>query len=305
MDVLRWLMEGDPAIRWQVKRDLLDAPLDAVERERARIASEGVTAEVLARQRPDGSWGVAEPRSYAESPDGATLHALMLLRDFGLDPGCEQARRAVALVRDRVKHYEGGQRFFDGEVEACINGRVVAIGAHFGQPCGGVVERLVGEQLEDGGWNCEAPSSTRASFHSTICVLEGLLAYERAEGARPEVTAARLRGQAYLLDRSLFRARSTGAVIDATWLRFAYPCGYHYDVLRGLDYLRRAAAAPDGRAGEAIDLVLEHRLPDGRWPLQVVHTDLWGPDLGERQGAPSRWVTLRALRVLRWAETGG
>ena len=301
MDVLDWLLDADPALRWQVLQDLMDEPSAAVEGERSRVATDGLAAELLARQRPVEGWGVAEPRFYAESPEGSATHALMLLRDFGLDPVSEQARRALALVRDNLRHFAGGGRYFEGEVEACINGRVAAAGAYFGEVCDNVVERLLEEQLADGGWNCEAPPSTRSSFHSTICVLEGLLEYERAHSPVPDVTAARLRGQEYLLERRLFRSRSSGAVIDPEWLLFAYPCGYHYDVLRGLDYLRAADVAPDGRVAEAVELVEDRRLHDGRWPLQKVHADCFPCDLGEELGAPSRWVTLRALRVLRWA----
>jgi hypothetical protein len=302
MDVLEWLLDSDPAIRWQVLRDLADEPEEVFERERSRVAAVGLGAELLALQQPAGGWGVPSPTTYHETPDGSATHVLALLLDFGLDPASEPARTALGRVRDRVTHYHDGQRYFDGEVEPCINGRVVAAGAYFGQPCDGVVERLLGEQLEDGGWNCEAPPSTRSSFHSTICVLEGLLQYERANGPVPGVSEARLRGQAYLLERGMLRSRSTGAVIDSEWLRFAYPCGYHYDVLRGLDYLWRAGASPDDRVAEAVELVRRNRGDDGRWPLQVSHADCFPRDLGEAPGAPSRWVTLRALRVLRWAE---
>lgn len=232
---------------------------------------------------------------------------MMLLLEFGLDPASAPARTALGLVRGELEHGEGGRRYFEGKVEPCINGRVAAIGSYFGEACGGVVERLLGDQLEDGGWNCEAPpsTSTRSSFHSTICVLEGLLEYELAHGPVHGVTAARLHGQEYLLDRGMFRSRSTGAVIDPDWLLFAYPCGYRYDVLRRLDYLRRARVAPDDRIAEASEVVLRNRGEDGRWALQHVHGDCYPCDLGEDLGAPSRWVTLRALRVLRWPDAEG
>ena len=241
--------------------------------------------------------------SYIQTPDGSAAHTLLLLRDLGLNPTSERARKAVTLVRDNVTHYEGGKPFFEGEVEPCINGRVLAIGAYFGEACEEVLERLLDEQLDDGGWNCEAPRSKRSSFHTTICVLDGLLEYERARGAVAGVTEARARGHEYFLKRRMFRSLSSGEVIDRDWTLFSFPTRWHYDVLRGLDYLRSAAVAPDDRIAEAIEVVEKNRRQDGRWPLQNPHDGLrFG--IEEEADEPSRWNTLRALRVLRWAGRG-
>jgi hypothetical protein len=307
--VIRWLLDSDPSIRWQVMRDLIGAPADEVAAERARVATEGAGAWLLAIQGGDGRWGgAAWNRGW-----NSTMHVLMLLRDMGLDPASDQARHAVGLVRDRVT-WQGcgpaecdGNPFFAGEVEPCINGQVAAAGAYFGQDVQAIVDRLLGEQLPDGGWNCEAPNgSTRSSFNTTICVLEALLEHERAVGRSPEVTEARLRGQEYLLERRLFRRRSTGEVIerdrkgDAAWTRFAFPTWWHYDVLRGLEHLRRVGVAPDERVAEAIDLVASKRDDDGRWPLETQYLGKMPVETDEGEGRPSRWNTLRALRVLGW-----
>ena len=231
----------------------------------------------------------------------STTFTLLLLRDLGLDPASEQARRAVELVRDNSKWDHGGQNYFDGEVEPCINGKAVALGAYFGQNIDGIVERLLGEQLTDGGWNCEAErGSTRSSFNSTIAVLEGLLEYEQADGASGEVTSGRTRGQEYLLERRMLRRLSTGEVIDPAWTMFSFPTRWHYDVLRGLDYLRNAGVEPDERCAEAIDLVESKRNPAGRWPLENTHPGRVHFDMEEGDGKPSRWSTLRAIRVLAW-----
>ena len=309
--VIRWLLDSDPAIRWQVMRDLTDAPADEVAATRARVATEGAGAQLLALQAADGRWGgAAWNRGW-----NSTMHVLLLLRDMGLDPASDQARRAVGLVRDRVT-WQGwaaydGNPFFAGEVEPCINGQVGAIGAYFGQDVQGIIDRLLAEQLPDGGWNCEAANgSTRSSFNTTICVLEALLEHERAVGTSPEVTGARLRGQEYLLERRLFRRRSTGEVIerdrkgDAAWTRFAFPTWWHYDVLRGLEYLRRADVVPDERVAEAIDLVASKRDGDGRWPLETRYPGQRPIEIDEGEGRPSRWITLRALRVLNWFGAG-
>jgi hypothetical protein len=241
------------------------------------------------------------------------MHVLMLLRDLGLDPASDQARRAVSLVRDRVT-WQGcgpqecdGNAFFEGEVEPCINGQVGAVGAYFGQDIRGIVDRLLGEQLADGGWNCEAPNgSTRSSFNTTICVLEALLEHERATGRCPEVTEARLRGQEYLLERRLFRRLSTGEVIerdrkgDTIWMRFAFPTWWHYDMLRGLEYLCSAGVTPDERVAEAIELVASKCDAAGRWLLETRYPGVMPVEIDEGEGRPNRWNTLRALRVLDW-----
>ncbi|MGH8137815.1 MAG: hypothetical protein ACREVV_06410 [Steroidobacteraceae bacterium] len=312
--VIRWLLDSDPSIRWQVIRDLTDSPADEVGAERARVAIEGAGARLLALQAADGRWGgAAWNRGW-----NSTMHVLMLLRDMGLDPASDQARSAVGLIRDQVT-WRGcgpricdGQAFFEGEVEPCINGQVAAVGAYFGENVRGIVDRLLAEQLSDGGWNCEAANgSTRSSFNTTICVLEALLEYERAVGGSPEQTEARLRGQEYLLERRLFRRRSTGEVIEqdrkggAVWTRFAFPTWWHYDVLRGLEYLRRAGVAPDERVAEAIDLVASKRADDGRWPLETQYPGTMPVQTDEAEGRPSRWNTLRALRVMDWYSARG
>jgi hypothetical protein len=282
---------------------LTDAPDEEVAAERTRVSTEGAGARLLALQAPNGLWGGAAWNRGWDS----TMHVLSLLREMGLDPASDEARRAVGLVRDRVTWQGCGPQeaadnpFFAGEVEPCINGQVAAPGAYFGQDVHGIVDRLLGEQLADGGWNCEAANgSTRSSFNTTICVLEALLERERAGGDNPAVTAARLRGQEYLLERRLFRRRSTGVVIDAAWTRFAFPTWWHYDVLRGLEYLRRAGVAPDERVAEAIDLVASKRDDEGRWPVETRYPGKMPVETDEGEGRPSRWNTLRALRVLDW-----
>jgi hypothetical protein len=297
--VMRWLLDSDPSIRWQVMRDLGGEANDAVAAERSRIASEGWGAKLLDRQRPDGKWGdgTSEPQW------ASTLHTLLLLRVMGLDPGSARTQAMVRVVRDRVTWGPefGDSPFFEGEVEPCINGGTLALGSYFGESSDRLVDRLLGEQLKDGGWNCEAErGSVRSSFHTTICVLEGLLEYEKAKGANAAVTNARARAHEYLLERRMFRRLSTGKVIDPSWTRFCFPTTWHYDVLRGLDYLRGAGVERDERVAEAIGLVLKRQHQNGRWPLHKPHPDPIHLDMEGGQGKPSRWNTLRALRVLSW-----
>jgi hypothetical protein len=307
--VLDWLLDSDPAIRWQVLRDLADAPAEVVAAERARVANEGWGARLLASQGEDGQWagGALFPNGKWDrdqpQPWTATAYALVDLQDFGVDPRDEKLRRAVTQVREHSRWEHAGQPFFSGEIEPCINGMVVALGAYFEQGVHGVVARLLAEQLEDGGWNCEAENgSVRSSFHTTIRVLEGLLAHERATGGSVQSIAARRRAEEYMLERKLFRRKSTGVVVDPAWLQFSFPTRWHYDVLRGLEYFRAAGDPPDPRMDEAIELLRSKQQPDGTWLLENTHPGAIHFALEEGDGRPSRWNTLRALRVLRWYE---
>jgi len=315
MNVIDWLLDSDPSIRWQVLRDLTDAPAAEVTAERAKVATEGWGAQLLALQGDDGYW---RGRASVQAPDGtwrgganfpewtAIKPTLQLLRQFGIDPSDDRVRRAIALVRENGRWEHDDQPFFEGEVEPCINGQAVAIGAYLGQDVLVIVDRLLGEQMDDGGWNCEQESgSTRGSFETTINVLEGLLEYERAVGGNADAAAARERGQEYLLERRLLRRLSTGELAMPRWLYLTFPNGWHYDVLRILDYLRDAGVTPDERTAEAIDILASKRHADGRWPLEHALHDELLVDLGEREGEPSRWITLKAIRVLRWAEAAG
>lgn len=317
--VLGWLLESDPALRWQVLRDLLRAPECEVAAERARVAKEGLGAQLLALQASDGRWGgVAWNRGF-----NSTMHVLTLLREFGLEPGSAAARSALARVRGVT--WRGcapeecdANSFFMGEVEPCINGQVAAAGAYFGQDVSGLIERLLREQLPDGGWNCDVDrGATRASFNTTLCVLEALLEQEQRCGSHPELSKARLAGQAYLLERRMFRRRSTGELIpfdrklgpgsasgQPAFTRLAFPTWWHYDVLWGLDYLRRADVTPDERVAEAIELLRAKRDGEGRWLVDVTYPGVMPVPFAEPEGAQSKWNTLRALRVLDWYSTG-
>lgn len=294
---LKWLLDSDPAIRWQVMRDLSDEAPDAIATERARVATEGWGARLLALQSPAGNWrGAKEDRGLL-----ITLYSLVVLMDLGLDPASQQARKMIDRVDKRlVFQWYHNRPFLEGETEPCINGRILGLGTYFKEPNDALAHQLLGEQLEDGGWNCEAPKSRRSSFHTTICVLEGLLQYERAGRKSAAVTKARRRAENYLLERGLFRSLRTGEVINKRWLRFSFPTFWHYDILRGLDYLRNAGIKPDSRVSEAVQIVIERRHQNGRWPLNLVHPEYLPLEMEPGPGKASRWNTLRALRVLRW-----
>lgn len=288
-------------------RDLTDASPEKIAAERARVGGEGLGAEILAQQEADGSWRRGNAPVWL-----STLFTLLLLRTAGVDPSEAKVKSAVARLEAGLRWndnggcwnlrpaHTGGNGFFEGEEEPCINGGVLALGGYFRRPTERLASRLISEQLEDGGWNCEAPKSKRSSFHTTICVLEGLLEYERAVGNVPEITAGRRKGEEYLLKRRLFRRLSTGEIVDPEFLKFAFPPRYHYDVLRGLDYFRAAGAEPDERFSEALQLIGSKRKADGRWLLDATYDEAIAVPTGECVGEASHWNTLRALRVLRW-----
>ncbi len=312
MNVVDWLLEGDPSIRWQVQRDLLGAPAEVVAAERARVEHEGWGARLLGMEDPDGQWagGACFPSDYVWGQPGgqpwtATMHTLQTLLILGLDPASPSARSAIERVAEHCRWEHDGQRFFDGEVEPCINGRTIETGAYFGVDVAPLVERVLAERLGDGGWNCEAENgSVRTSFDTTINVLDGLLEFEQRTGGSAAVRAARHSGEEYLLERELFKRRSTGEVVQAQYLDASFPYYWHYDVLRGLDYFRRAGAAPEPRMAAAVEVVRSTRQADGRWLLDRIHPGAVHFDL-ERSGEPSRWNTLRALRVLAWFDGAG
>ena len=299
---LRWLLDSDPAIRWQVMQDLFGEFPAAIAAERSRVATEGWGAELLAL-----------PISCGGRPSGASrlpkedrglliaLYTLVALKDLGLDPAGKQARKMI----DRVERGLGFKRldnrpFLDGETEPCINGRILGIGSYFKEPNDALAEQLLGEQLEDGGWNCESPEAP------AILVPHHYLRARRTSriwtcwtqiGRRHK---ARQRAENYLLDRAMFRSLRTGEVVNKRWLRFSFPAFWHYDVLRGLDYLRNAGIKPDSRAREAIETVTARRHQNGRWPLNLLHPEYIPLKMETHVAMASRWNTLRALRVLRW-----
>lgn len=314
--VIEWLLASDASIRWQVMRDLLDAPESQWAAERRKVETEGWGAQLLSHQDEDGQWagGAFVPSDFKAAewkavgqPWTATFPSLSQLREFGLDPSSERAKRTVKLVGENSRWDEGQQPYWEGETEECINGRTVMDGSYFGADVSRIVNRLLGESLEEGGWNCERVNgSVRSSFHTTINVLEGLLEYEKATGGTAQSIAARKAGEEYLLKRHLLRRLTTGEPVDTQFLQLTHPTQWRYDVLRALDYFRDSALharvdAPDPRLRDAIEHVRSKKRPeDGKW---VLDRDLPGRvwfKVNDGPGEPSPWVTLRALRVLKW-----
>jgi hypothetical protein len=308
MDVMAYLLDSDPSIRWQVMRDLTAASDADVAAERQRVATEGWGARLLDEQAEDGLWdgGVYRPGWADESRPfydawTATHPSLELLRQFGVDPAAPRVARAIERVRDNVRWDYAGEPYFDGEVEPCINGGALANAAYFGQDGSKIAATILRGQLADGGWNCwDEDGTSRSSFHSTICALEGLRAWEQASGST-DAAAARARGEEYLLERQLLRRLSSGDPIDPRFAMASFPTRWYYDVLRALDYFRLARPGRDERCAEAVELLRAKMLPIGLWKLELTHQGATLFELdGEHEGFPSRWITLRALRVLRW-----
>jgi hypothetical protein len=306
---VEWLLAGDPAIRWQTLQDLAGAPAGRIERQRRSIAHEGWGHRLLARQNARGMWagGMYSPKWTS------TTYTMLLLRDFGLPSTNRQARKACALLLDEGLQPDGGINYgtwasWTRRSETCITGMVLSILSYFefdDERLDTIARHLLEHQMSDGGWNCaRVRGATHSSVHTTISALEGLRNYERHRGGELRgIQRAQRRGREFLLVHRLFRSHRTGEIIKKEFLRFAFPPRWHYDILRALDYFQSIDAPRDRRLTEAIDIVRRGRRSDGRWQLQHSHRGKSYFPL-EPQGAPSRWNTLRALRVLKWWERG-
>ncbi|MDX1449711.1 MAG: squalene cyclase [Acidimicrobiia bacterium] len=313
--LIDWLIDSDPALRWQVERDLAGAPPDVWENTRKKVVTEGYGARLLALQDPDGQWagGAYFPGDFdfegpeaaegAGQPWTATTWTLNTLRDWGVDAS---ALGNTAELLDRNARWEYDDLpYWGGEVDACINAYTVANGVWLGADITGIVDWFLEHRLDDGGWNCEwVNGATRSSFHSTLNSLRGLLAYEVAVGGSDRVREARKGGEEYLLERHLYRRLSTGEPV-ADWVNlYAYPFRWEYSVLNAADYFREAnlfdGGPPDDRIGEAIEMIRAARQPDGTWIQgNVLPGRVWF-EIDVPEGEPSKWLTVHALRVLDW-----
>jgi hypothetical protein len=303
-ETIEWLLSGDASIRWQTKRDLLDCPPDEVHSERAKVATTGWGRRLLSCHGPGGLWGggLYVPKWTS------TTYTLLLLRDCGLMPGHARALRGVELLWD-------GSRFFDGGLtaavsidapEACMTAMYVALAVHFGfrdQRADNAVEWLVENQLVDGGWNCRTVrfGDHHGSFHTSILALEALAEVNRVGPPRDEVVSALARGREFFLAHRLFKSHRTGAIVDRSMTLLSFPPRWHYDILRGLDHFAATDAPWDDRFSDAIEMLMARCDSEGRFPVQHKHAGKVWFDM-EKTGAPSRWNTLRSLRVLRWAQ---
>lgn len=311
-DVLQWLLSQDVSIKWQAMRDIEGAPEAEYDIERAKVETEGWGKDIISHQDADGQWAggsflpsdVTQEEFRTAQPWCSTAFVLSELRLMGVKTDSEWARRTTQLVGENCRWDEAGQRYWDGETEECINGRTVSDGAYFGADVSGIVKRLLGQLQVDGGWNCErANGDKKSSFDTTISVLEGLLDFEKCHGPSADLQAARKSGEEYLLERKLFRRKTDGEVVKEAYTKLVFPWRWRYNVLRGLDYFRQVSEytgeKPDPRLGEAIQLVRNKRQGDGKWLLD---DDFKGRRWIEQVevGQPSPWVTLIALRVLKW-----
>jgi hypothetical protein len=306
--VLEWLLKGDPSIRWQVMRDLSDAPTAAVERERRRVERDGWGRRLLDLQDPEGTWagGKSHDGGLYSPKWTSTTYTMLLLRDLGLPPDNGGAQAACRLLLDEGMQKDGGINYgWRGRSETCISGMVLSILSYFRHEddrLDTIVAHVLGLQMPDGGWNCRRwQGATHSSVHTTISVLEGIRFYALHRGTTSELDDAAACAREFLLLHRLFRSDRTGRVIKSEFTRFFFPPRWHYDILRALDYFRAVDAARDSRLGEAIEILRGRRRPDGRWFLDRRYRGKTYFKL-ERLGAGSRWNTLRALRVLRWWE---
>lgn len=300
-----WLLDSDPTLRWQVERDLVGAPPEVWEATRARIATEGFGARLLALQDPDGQWagGAYFPKGhdfqgYEGQPWTATTWSLNALREWGME--ADVLRGTAELLAENSRWEYEDLPYWGGEVDCCINAWTLSNGLWLGADVEGIAEWFVEHRLPDGGWNCEwVEGSTRSSVHSTLNALKGLLDHEVATGGTDATREARRAGEEYLLRRDLFRRLSTGEPV-ADWVsRFAYPFRWFYDVLNATEYFRRVGQK-DPRMAEAVELVRAARQSDGTWLQTGRHVgEVWF-DVDVPAGEPSKWLTFSGTRVLDW-----
>lgn len=315
-ELLRWLLDTDPALRWQVERDLAGRPAETWEATRARVATEGLGARLLALQDPDGQWagGAYFPAGFdftsADADDGgqpwtATTWTLNTLREWGLDASALPGTADLLAANSRWEYDD--LPYWGGEVDCCINAFTLANGAWLGADVAGIAEWFVEHRLSDGGWNCEwVNGSTKSSFHSTLNSLKGILWYERAVGGTDALRDARHAAEEYLLSRHLYRRASTGEPVADWATHFAYPFRWVYSVLNAADYFRSASlhdgSPPDERMAEAIGIIRDARRPDGTWLQERRHPGRAWFEIDVSVGEPSPWLTFHAMRVLDWWE---
>lgn len=312
MDLEAWLLDSDPALRWQVERDLVGEPPEVWEATRARIAHEGYGAQLLALQDPDGQWagGAFFPAGYEwgseeGQPWTATTPVLNLMREWGMDPAILRERRTAELLDQNSRWEYDDLPYWGGEVDCCINGYTVSNGLWLGADIEPILQWFLEHQMEDGGWNCEwVEGSTRSSFHSTLNSLKPLLDHEIATGGSDALRAARRKGEEFLLERRLFWRLSSGEPVDERFNHYAYPFRWRYSLLNAADYFRRATAVdgrpPDPRMTEAIEMIRAVRQPDGTWIQEHRHPGRAWFEVDVEPGEPSKWLTMYATRVLDW-----
>lgn len=322
--LLTWLLDADPALCWQVERDLADAPDATWRATRARTLTEGFGARLLALQQPDGQWdgGAYFPADFdfhgpeaaadAGQPWTATTWSLNSLRDWGVDAGALAGTADLLAAHSRWEYND--LPYWGGEVDCCINAFTLANGAWLGADVTGLASWFIDHRLPDGGWNCEwVEGSTRSSFHSTLNVLRGLLYHEAAPrtagDAAGALRAARHGGEEYLLQRRLLTTLSTGEPVGPWATRFAYPFRWVYSALNAVDYFRCAARhdgrPPDPRLADAIDVIRAARRPDGTWLQEHRHPGRVWFEVDVPPGEASKWLTFYGTRALAWWDGAG
>lgn len=306
-ETIHWLLKGDPAIRWQVMQDLLDTPDSEIESERAKTIQEGWGAQILAKQESNGQYGggIYSPKWIS------TTYSLLLLRRIGIPHQTELIQKSCKLLLETGLYRDGGINYFKSmkNSETCVTGMVLSLLSYFNfqtDKFNLLLDYLFHEQLPDGGWNCRRyRGDHHGSFHTTINVLEGLHEYLIFQnGRKGEVLESRNKAIEFLLQHRLFRSHRTGRVVDTKMTRLSFPPRWRYDVLRVLDYFRNSKIPYDPRMDDALEILYKKQLDDGRWLLQQNYPGRSFFEM-EEVGKPSRWNTLRALRVFTWFEAGG
>ncbi len=300
-DLIKWLLDGDVAIQYQVHRDLFSSDQKQLQK---RIEKKGWGARFLSLRKKEGHWG----RGFYQPKWTSSHYSILDLKNLGIPPANKKIRQSLSLIIQNLKGKDGGIYPIgkDKKCDVCLNGMFLNYASYFKikeADLRSIVDFLISEHMKDGGFNCDSNRSgaVHSSMHSTISVAEGILEYRRNKYTYrlDELHSTELRSREFLLQHKLFQSDRTGKIIDKKMLMLSYPSRWRYDILRALDYFRLAGVAYDTRMDDAVHIVLKKRRADKRWPVQAKHPGQTHFDM-EKTGRPSRWNTLRALRVLNY-----
>jgi len=303
-EIINWLLEGDVSVRWHTMNSLLDTSGEDKNYLQKKIATEGWGARLLSYQDTKGMWGngIYSPKWIS------TTYTMLTLKLLGLHPDTQAVNKTCKLLIDKGLYSDGGINYFRSlsHSETCVTGLILSIVSYFkysDNRINSLFDYLIHQQMKDGGWNCQSyKGDTHSSFHTTMLVLEGLYEYEKLFPQKKELSKKiREKGHEFLLRHKLFRSHRTGKVVDQKMTRFSFPPQWRYDIMRILDYFQESNAKKDSRMEDAIAILIKKQMFDGRWKLQNRHPGKSYFEM-EKAGQPSRWNTLRALRILQWWE---
>jgi len=300
-EVINWLLDGDVVIQYQVYRDLLDEDRKDL---REKISKEGWGRKYLLLRNKDGHWG----RGFYSPKWTSSHYTLIDLKNLGISPDIREAKETIELIIQNNKITDGGihPEIKSNHSDVCVNGMFLNYACYFGteeEKLESVVDFILSQQMKDGGFNCRSNKggAEHSSLHTTLSVLEGILEF-RINGYKyriSELRKAEFESKEFILRHKLYRSHRTGNIIKSDFLKFPYPPRWYYDIMKSMDYFQTSKSGYDERMQDAIDEIIKKRRKDNTWSLQASHPGKVHFEI-EKGGMPSRWNTLRAMRILKY-----